>query len=251
MIVEPGRLHAASITGKPVVKDGGVGKAAEKGDALVAKPGQMLDRRHHARPVVGDDGRDFGAGQVPNDDHHGNSSRDERLEVGGIGGAGRRDDETGNAVLTHRGDNLTLPVDALAGVRQELHEAGRLDDHIDADRQLGKEAVRQVVHNNADNLRFGTGLAKIGCAAIIDIAEFAHHGIDLGARPLIDQRGALQHQRHRRLGNAGGLCDVNDGHPRFCHFPLRPRRRLMDKYLERSNYVKGNLGIRYEFIYFY
>jgi hypothetical protein len=56
-------------------------------------------------------------------------------------------------MFAHRGNDLALAIDAFAGVREELNEAGRLHDRIDADGKLGKEAVGQIVDDYADDFR--------------------------------------------------------------------------------------------------
>ena len=54
------------------------------------------------------------------------------------------------------------------------------------------------------------GLAQIGGAAVVDIADIldrlAH--LERGLRP--DQPAALQHERYRRFGHAGLARDVQD-----------------------------------------
>ncbi len=54
-------------------------------------------------------------------------------------------------MLAHRCNDFALPVDILAGIGQKLHITRRLHDAVDADGELGEEAVRQVVDDHADD----------------------------------------------------------------------------------------------------
>lgn len=154
-----------------------------------------------------------GAGNVAHDEHDRNAGGNERREIRGFRSARRGYDEPRHPVLAHRSDDLALAVELLARIREELHETGRLHDLIDADREFRKEAVREIVDDDADDLR--SRLAQIGGAAIIHIAELTDHCIDLRPRRFIDERTCLQHKRHGRLRHAGGARDVDNRHRSF------------------------------------
>lgn len=176
---------------------------------------QMPDGSHGAGVVVGGQRRNMGAGNVANDQHNRHAARNEWRKIGRFRAARRRDNQPGNAVFAHRGHHFALPLDLFTRVGEKLNEAGRLHDGIDADRQFRKEAVGQIVDDDADDL--GLRLAKIGGAAVIDIAEIADGGIYLGARRLVDQRTALENERHGRLRHAGGARNIDDRYPLLDH----------------------------------
>ena len=87
--------------------------------------------------------------------------------------------EVSTSFLAHR---------IFGGVGDERHDAGRLEDPLDADREFGEEGVGEVVDDHADDV--GLRLAQIGGAAVVDVAEIldrlAHlaGGLAAGSAPL-------------------------------------------------------------------
>ncbi len=214
--LQPGFGQGIAPAGDAFTEDRGVGYPAEEGDAAVAERNEVAHRILRAGMVVGGKAGDLGADDVAHHGDDGNAARGKRLQVRRLGAAGGREDEAGNAVLAHRGDDLALAVDAFGGVRQELHVAGRLHDHVHADGKLGEEGVGEVVDDDADDPR-GRRLAQVRRAAVVDIAELADDRVHLRPRRLVDERACLQDERDGRLRHAGGARNIDDGHPALVH----------------------------------
>ena len=137
----------------------------------------------------------------------------------GVGAARRAHDDAGDVVLAQRAQHLRLPLRILVGVGEDRREAELVERVLDADRQFGEERVGQVADDHADEV--GRSGAQARGAAVIDVAERLHRPRDALARRLGDQLAARQHERNRRLGDAGVARDVDDRHS------ARPRAGLL------------------------
>ena len=152
-----------------------------------------------------------------------------------------RDDEAGDALFHKRFQNLFLAYRVLRRVGDEGHDSGRLEDTLHADRQFGEERIGEVVDDHADDI--GMGLAQIGGAAVVDVADIldrlAH--LDRGLRP--DQPAALEHERHCRFGHAGLAGDVEDRRLGPAGHPDASSRFFCTELLERSNHCSNRESI--------
>ena len=201
---------------------------------------QMSSGKIGAAMIVGRDHRDAAFRQAAHGEDDRHARRLQPPERARRGAARRRDDEAGDALLHQRFQHLFLAHRIFRRVGDEGHDAGRLEDALHADRQFGEKGIGEIVDDHADDV--GMGLAQIGGAAVVDIADIldrlAH--LDRGFRP--DQPAALQHERHRRFGHARLAGNVEDrrlgpaGHPDISS-------RFWSKLLERSNHCSNRESI--------
>ena len=187
-------------TAQPLLVDAHVGEAAEEGEAPVALADEVRGCQRSTAMVVGRDRRNAAVGQAPHDEYDRNVGRLDHAERVGGGAVRGRDDQAGDALLHQRFQHFLLPHRVFGGVGDEGNDAGRLEHALDADRHFGEERVGQVVDDHADDV--GMGLAQIGGAAVVDVADvldrLAHPDHRFGA----NKPAALKDERYRRFGHA-------------------------------------------------
>ena len=160
-----------------------------------------------------------------------------RRKASGDRAARRRHDEAGDALLHQRLQHLVLAHRILGGVGDERHDAGRLEDALDADRQLRIEGVGQVVDDHADDV--GLRLAQIGGAAIVDVADIVDGLAHLARRSPAGSgrcpaaRATRSTSTRRPRGRCPGSSPCAAGHSR-CSSQLL---------LERSNSLRDRASI--------
>ena len=204
---------------------------------------QMSGGEIGAAMIVGRDHRDAAFRQAAHGEDHRNARRLQAPEGARRRAARRRDDEAGDALLHQRLQHFFLAHRILRRVGDEGHDAGRLEDALHADRQFGEKGIGEIVDDHADDV--GMGLAQIGGAAVVDIADILDRLADLarGFRP--DQPAALEHERYRRFGHAGFAGNVEDRRLGPAGHPDASSRIFSSNLLERSNhwFNRESIGI--------
>ena len=169
--------------------DDEVRRAGEEGEAAVALRKKMAGGKGSTAPVVRNDDGDAAFRQAAHGEDHGNAGRLDLPEGIRPGAASRRDDQAGDALLQHGFQHLLLPHRAFRRIGDEGHDAGGLEGALHADRQFRIEGVSEVVHHHADDV--GIRFAKIGGAAVVDVARLLDRLAHLAGGVGADQAAAL------------------------------------------------------------
>ena len=183
-------------------------ETADKGEVTDAGLQQMPRREIAGALVMDADIVGAGIGNVAHADDIGFHARTERPHRLADGAVHRADQQAGDILRQQRIDQGRLPLGIVARVADDSQVAGFIGQGFEVGEQLGKERVRRVVHDGAEQVR--TAGAQPRRAVVADETDFAgnpaHHLLRLRGHAAI----AAQRIRHRRRGNPGGARNVLD-----------------------------------------